>query len=222
MTVDAGNPSASAGVGTGMDVVRRRGGRARRTPAAGAVVLLAACALLALTAAPALACSCVGFTEEEAFARAEAVFTGTVVGYEPPPTGPFSSSADPATWVFHVHEVHKGAVAEPRQAVTSAVSGASCGLEISEEQGTYKVFADGGGAAPGTLGATLCGGTYEVAAQEVPGEQAADERQPADEQSGGAAAAGGVGPVAVAAGGSLLAGLAGFAGFLVWRGRRTG
>ena len=205
-----------------MDTVRRRGGHARRTSAACAVVLLVAGALLALMTAPALACSCVGFTEEEAFARAGAVFTGTVVDYQPPPMRPLSSSADPATWVFHVHEVHKGAVAEPRQAVTSAVSGASCGLEISKEQGTYKVFADGAGAAPGTLGATLCGGTYEVAAQEVPEEQAADERQPADEEAGGAAAAGGVGTVATAAAGSLLAGLVGFAGFLVWRGRRTG
>lgn len=205
-----------------MDTVRRHGRRARRTPAAGAVVLLAASALLALTAVPALACSCVGFTEEEAFARAEAVFTGTVVDYEPPPMRPVSSSADPATWVFYVHDVHKGAVAEPRQAVTSAVSGASCGLEISEEQGTYKVFADGAGAAPGTLGATLCGGTYEVAAQEVPEEDGAVDRQPPGQEAGGAAAGGGVGPIAAAAGGSLVAALAGFAGFLVWRGRRTG
>lgn len=200
-----------------MGTIARRAGCPRRTLAAGTVVLLAAGTLLLLAAPPVLACSCVGFTEEEAFARAQAVFTGTVVGYRPPPTRLASSSADPATWVFHVHEVHKGTVAQPRQEVTSAVSGASCGLEIPDEQGTYKVFADGGGAAPGTLGATLCGGTYQIAAQDVSEEQAAGGKE-ADDAVGGASGAG-MGLLVAAGAGALLSGLAGFAAILRWRGR---
>lgn len=126
-----------------------------------------AAVLLALPAASALACSCVPTTEDEAFARAAAVFTGTLVDYRPPPMSGSYSSMDPATWVFHVHEVHKGVVDQPRQEVASAVSSASCGLEPPDGQATYRVYADGPGEG-GTLTASLCGGTQVVADQPVP------------------------------------------------------
>lgn len=46
---------------------------------------------------------------------------------------------DPALWTFEVDRVFKGDAAT-RQVVVSAISGASCGLEVAEGE-TYVVFA---------------------------------------------------------------------------------
>lgn len=194
----------------------------RQTPDRGArlgaalvavTVGLAGGMLVGLLTTPALACSCVALTDEEAFARADVVFTGSVVDYREPLER--SSSADLAIWVFHVHDVHKGAVSLPRQEVASAVSGASCGLELPGGRGTYLVHADdtGDDAPGGTLTASLCGGTHPVAALPIPDQEGADGpagRQPDDQ--GGLS----VDRVAlVAAGGAVLA-LVGLGG-LMWR-----
>ena len=161
-------------------------------------------------------CSCVQMSDEEALARATAVFTGTLVDYRPPPTGDTVSSMDPATWVFHVQEVHKGRVEQPRQEVTSAVSSASCGLEPPEGQRTYRVYAEPGGQG-GILTASLCGGTHLVADQAVP-EELGPPTPDGDGELRVSSQRGGV-MLAVGAGAGLTA-VAGFAGLVWWR-RRT-
>ncbi len=117
---------------------------------------------VAADATPAHACSCLASTDADAFARADAVFVGRLIGYEVPrrPT----SSLAPAVWKFKVRDVYKGKVLR-KQEVVSAVSGASCGLEIPE-RGTFLVFANTASSnrieprpAKGQLQANLCGGT---------------------------------------------------------------
>jgi hypothetical protein len=113
-------------------------------------------------AAPAAACSCAARSDEEAFASADAVFTGTLVEIRTP-AGEQWSSADPERFVFDVDEVLKGEVFA-RQSVVTAREGASCGLEIGGP-GPFVVFArtasDGvtSGAVDGELYSNLCSGT---------------------------------------------------------------
>jgi hypothetical protein len=134
------------------------------------IVLLLVAPVLALSmlvfeSVPGGACSCGALSDATAFARADAVFVGSVVGYEPPP-GPVVSSVAPARWTFEVREVYKGAVARTQE-VVSEFAGASCGLEIPKS-GAFLVFgtirSGGPGPAPasGQLYAGLCGGTRAV------------------------------------------------------------
>lgn len=185
----------------------------RRPAAAAATVLIAAALVLVLPAAPALACSCIEMTEDQALEGAAAVFTGTLVEYRPPPT--VSSSMDPATWVFHVHEVHKGSVDRPRQEVTSPVSSASCGLDPPEGRRTYRVYADAAGEG-GALTASLCGGTHIVADQPVPDQV----EHPAPDDDGALRVTSPRRVMLVVGVGAGLAGVAGLAGLVWWR-RRT-
>jgi hypothetical protein len=112
---------------------------------------------------PAHACSCMTSTDAGAFARADAVFRGQLVDYQPPPRRAVMSSADPVTWTFEVSEVYKGVVSE-RQEIVSEAWGGSCGLEIPHE-GDFYVFASK--ATHLVVGddqyyAGLCGGTRSV------------------------------------------------------------
>ncbi|MGY2701507.1 hypothetical protein [Nocardioides sp. HB32] len=116
--------------------------------------LLAAFALVAMTPAAALACSCVVGSTEQHLQDADVVFTGTLTEVEPPPRRVIMSSGDPATYHFDVHEVLKGD-APVNARVTSAVSGASCGLENMTVDQEYVVYANG----DRELTANLCGGT---------------------------------------------------------------
>jgi hypothetical protein len=116
--------------------------------------LLAAFGLVAMTPAVAHACSCVAGSTEQHTRWADVVFTGTLTDVEPPPRRPITSSGDPATYRFDVHEVLKGDVPANVQ-VTSAVDGASCGLENMSVDQEYVVYANGGR----ELEANLCGGT---------------------------------------------------------------
>jgi hypothetical protein len=123
-------------------------------------LLLAALGVVALPAAPATACDCVGDTTAGFFARADVVFTGTLVSREVShPNAPVFSSADPALHVFAVDSVFKGSAAE-RQGVVSAAEGATCGLELSGE-GPFVVFANRDG---GRYTASLCGGSAPLTA----------------------------------------------------------
>jgi hypothetical protein len=87
-------------------------------------------------------------------ARADVVLRGTL---EAPPSGPrvLRRSDDPVTYRFAVAEVFRGA-APTTTLVSSAASGASCGLEGLEPGREYVVFAQVRGDA---LEAGLCGGT---------------------------------------------------------------
>jgi len=124
----------------------------------------------AALAQPALACSCAGVEDDAGYAgRADAVFTGRLVD-RAEQSGGIGSSTDPATLTFEVFAVYKGEVSQPQQVVT-AVSGASCGLELSGE-GPHLIFARTNTfdhdppAADGQLRADLCGGSRPLAAGE--------------------------------------------------------
>lgn len=143
---------------------RRSPVRHTRLLGAASVTMAVVVVLIAVVAAPAHACSCVGSTDAEAFALSDAVFVGEVVDYEPPPARAAMSSADPATWTFAVSDVYKGDVAATQE-IVSEWQGASCGLEMPR-QGEYLVFAtrtsfqmDVG---QGAFYAGLCGGTRPV------------------------------------------------------------
>jgi hypothetical protein len=124
--------------------------------------VLAVGAVVVLSATPAGACSCMAIDDEAALDGADVVFVGELIDYEPPPRAEVMTSADPATWTFGVDEVFKGE-AMAVQDVRSAVSGATCGLELPREHATVLVFANhaAGGAdgGDGHLEADLCGGT---------------------------------------------------------------
>ena len=131
-----------------------------RTFTTALALLLAALGVLVLPAAPAAACDCVGDTTAGFFARADVVFTGTLVSREVShPNAPVVSSADPALHVFAVESVFKGSAAQ-RQGVVSAAEGATCGLELSGE-GPFVVFATRDGA---QYTASLCGGSAPLTA----------------------------------------------------------
>jgi len=104
-----------------------------------------------------------GSTDEENFARSDAVFVGEVVAYAPPPP-PATSSGDPATWTFAVSEVYKGDVGASQE-IVSAVSSATCGISVPR-QGQVLVFATRQGfqlpLAQGQYAASLCGGTRSL------------------------------------------------------------
>ncbi len=134
-----------------------------------AAIVLASALVLSFAHQPAWACSCAGFTDQEAFGHADAVFVAEVL----PDEGvlPFGSYVEPARerWTFLVSDVYKGQVSELQTAL-SHPHGATCGLELAHE-GPYLVFAsrdepaswnlDSG---PGELYVSLCGGTRSVAA----------------------------------------------------------
>lgn len=129
----------------------------------------AACAvLLVADVAPAGACSCLAIDDDEAFAVADAVFTGTAVARREP-----SDPVAPATLVLDVDRVYKGSVST-RQEVRTPSSSAACGL--SPTRAPLLVFAAEPGtgpsasldAGPGQLVAFLCGGTRALAAEDVP------------------------------------------------------
>lgn len=136
----------------------------RRSLACLFVALLLPVMGVVVDAAPAQACDCGVLGDEWAFDYADAVFVGRLIRYERPPFGVVSSSRDPAVWTFRVRDVYKGTVTR-KQEVLSAVSGASCGLEIPKH-GTFLVFAKTDAdstietiPADGQLQAGLCGGT---------------------------------------------------------------
>lgn len=125
--------------------------------ATGLAALIAPLLLIA-GATPAFACSCAPMSEQEYYEHADVVFAGRLVDREEPPQRLIMSSMDPATLTFVVSEVYKGE-ADERQAVGTAQSGASCGLEVSGE-GPFLVYAT---EASDGLRASLCGGTRALA-----------------------------------------------------------
>lgn len=117
------------------------------------IIGLLTVALSMLGAGTALACSCVPSTEQENYDRAGAVFEAVLVDRQDPPDDEWDESS---RLTFIVTKVYKGEV-ERVQEITTASSGAACGLEISRP-GWYLVFADEQADA---LSASLCGGTRD-------------------------------------------------------------
>lgn len=168
----------------------------------GTTLIAAAAALAALgvtQAGPACACSCVGTTDREAFARADAVFSGRLADRDEP-WWPVGSGGDRVTLTFEVDHVYKGDVIS-RQRVVTARSGASCGLEFFGT-GPNLVFAQREGAGfdleSGQYEANLCGGTRTIADREVPSSwqgtppEQSPRQHPSDRWSSGPVALGGL------------------------------
>ena len=131
-------------------------------------MLLLAPVVVVAGQAPAMACSCVGLTDHQAFERADAVFIGDLIEYEAPPSrNRVISSTDAAVWTFATAQVYKGDVIQQQEVVSEAF-GASCGLELPR-QGEFLVFATKATSghsprpADGQLYAGLCGGTRRTA-----------------------------------------------------------
>jgi hypothetical protein len=142
----------------------------------GLIVALAAVLTLAvvtLAAEPAAACSCVGGTDDDMFARADAVFTGRLLDRNDPD---WAAGGDPlafSTLRFEVDGVYKGDVAVDQALVTVNQSSA-CGLPITHV-GPYLVFArdadngsDGLPIPDGMRYAGQCAGTRTLAEAPVP------------------------------------------------------
>jgi hypothetical protein len=120
-------------------------------------------------AQPAHACSCVAFTDDEAFGRADVVFEGRVVRHSVPVVG---SSNGPALWTFAVDRVYKG-TAGSRQGVVSARESPSCGLDPPRNTALivfarHRPQALEPRVAGTTLYANLCSGTRPVGDRAVP------------------------------------------------------
>jgi len=118
-----------------------------------ALVLGAGLALL--VGAPAFACSCAGQSPAQHAESADVVFAGTLTDIDEPRQFPVVGSAADSRYTFDVDAVYAGDPA-PVARVSSAWSGASCGLEGMEVGERYVVFAHVDGK---QLDASLCGGT---------------------------------------------------------------
>jgi hypothetical protein len=129
--------------------------------------------VLGATRPAAAACSCTAFTDEQALARADAAFIGTVTDFVGPDTQHVYSSSDPVMWTFVVERVFKGDIGATQE-VVSVIGSEACGLGLDQNQ-RYLVFAriEGGGPfepepAPGQLAANQCEGTRPAEREEVP------------------------------------------------------
>jgi hypothetical protein len=130
-------------------------------------------AVVVAGARQALACSCAARTEKQAFADADTVFIGKLLGTEvASEPGPVYSTGDEERFFFAVNTVFKG-TATDRQTIVTSRDGASCGLEIGGP-GPFVVFTyrDGGGigsgAVDGELYSHLCSGTRPLSVGDVP------------------------------------------------------
>ncbi|MFT4295895.1 MAG: hypothetical protein QM582_10835 [Micropruina sp.] len=110
------------------------------------IALVALMGLVGVPAPPACACSCKGFTTDEAVREASAVFAGEVIATTHHTTGDIMESVH---YTIRVGRVYKGTV--PTQVVVTTAPGEpSCGLRLS---GRVTVFASGTG---DTLQTSLC------------------------------------------------------------------
>ena len=133
--------------------MRRRVMAAVMAAALGGLGLLGAQPVGACTAPPGP-----GPTEQELVAEADLVFEGVAVSRHDPNAGALmQSSGDPIVWTFTVDRQVKGTASQPQE-VTSARSGATCGVVF--EIGTrYRVFAD---VVDGRFWTSLGSGTREA------------------------------------------------------------
>lgn len=142
----------------------------RSAVVAGTAALVLVAVVVTAGGHTASACSCVGFADREAFGRADAVFTGTLVDIEELSNENYSST-DPQRFMFEVTAVFKGR-ALAQQTIVTAQGGESCGLEVTGP-GPFIVFATTedstvSGAERGELYSNLCGGTRAIADGDVP------------------------------------------------------
>lgn len=123
-------------------------GPARRVSATGTLAVL----LMAAGAPAAMACSCADLSTAEAGKLADLVASGTVTTVQ---RGPGSSSGERVFYTLAVDKSFKGE-AWQTTTVTSAASGASCGVQGIDEGDDIVLFAS---ESPGGWTTTLCDGT---------------------------------------------------------------
>ena len=137
--------------------------------------------LLLVTAGPAAACSCLGVSEAERVALADAVFVGTLADQRVDPSASASrvwSGSDPGTpagpppvvYTFEVRRVYKGAVGARQEIVTPGGGEAGCGGFGFGLRGTgpFLVFAHQSSndiyqLGPGQYGSSMCSGSRALA-----------------------------------------------------------
>ena len=110
------------------------------------LLLIAALALAALPlgAQSDLACSCMAPDAQELFTNSEGAFVGTLIDNPGDDGQPFTNSAEMVPYVFEVEAAYKGEITS-QIAVMSAISGASCGLEMPEgARASIFMWVDGG------------------------------------------------------------------------------
>ncbi len=118
-------------------------------------VLGAGALVLVVNSAPALACSCALGSTGDHVENADVIVTGTLTDAIDPPAAEVMSSDDPITYLVDVEKTFKGDASHQLE-FTSAMSGASCGLEGMQVGDRYAFFLY-----PENKGleANLCGGT---------------------------------------------------------------
>jgi len=110
-----------------------------------AALAAAAGALVAVPAAPCLACSCAYAPPGQALRGADAAFVGTLLSRQPPTSGVVSPGTQ-ARWTFDVEQALVGELPDPL-VVTSPWSGDSCGLEVRIGQRVGLILSGKGGGA---------------------------------------------------------------------------
>lgn len=136
------------------------------------LVLLVASGLVVGSATPAVACSCVPLTDDEAVGRADVVFTGDWVATEAGLPYPFGDPDEGVRLVFDVDAVYLGEAHE-RQSVVTPRESTACGLD-PDGSGPYLVVARSGEASrdpvaeEGEVVADLCSGTRLLSDGPVP------------------------------------------------------
>ncbi len=115
-------------------------------------VILASTFLVGAKAA--YGCSCMPPDAEALFSASDGVFVGTLIEAPSEPTGLVASSADPVPYVFEVEAAFKGEITSP-VTVISAISGASCGLEMPEGASASLFVTERGGEWHGSLCETM-------------------------------------------------------------------
>ena len=122
------------------------------------VVMLTMGGLLAFVAPPAMACSCVGTTDQQAYDDADVVFEGRVLEKTyPDATDEYPAMVEKV--LFKVREVHKGQVGDGRARVRTGSGGDSCGFDFRKDR-MYVVYADR--KENGRLWTDACSGTRRI------------------------------------------------------------
>ncbi len=134
------------------------------------ILLLLLVVVVAVEASPAGACSCARLSDEEAFARADAVFVGSLADRKVQDGSIFTSDAS-AVHRFDVSAVYKGEVRRDQEIVSHA-SGSTCGF-ASPPSGDVLVFANEEAWAepqpgPGQFAGDLCNGTRPLGQGGIP------------------------------------------------------
>jgi hypothetical protein len=137
-----------------------------------ALTLVTGLGALVVRAEPAWACTCAAVSDQEAFDRADVVFTGEWVETDPGVPAPFDQPDEGVRLLFEVDEVYAGHAFE-RQSVVSWAFGESCGLQL-DGAGPYLVFArttagpTDPAIAEGEVVSDLCSGTRPLVGGAVP------------------------------------------------------